>query len=202
MGSRASFVGYLRHMIRHRTRETRRSTTTIFYGDAMCLIDAQKGRPKPWQESPKSWVCKPLGRQEEQLNVAGLKSQDRLFHHGGRQSRMQRRGANPGLFSPLDLVYHERYEGTYDDREPSQDERGHLITDALATTRRKDSQRVGARDRRLDKLLLPRAKGWVPEVLAKHILGMERPWHDSTVRASRGQEHGHRCRGGADVARR
>ena len=86
--------------------------------------------------------------------------------------------------------------------EPSQDERGHLITDALATTRRKDSQRVGARDRRLDKLLLPRAKGWVPEVLAKHILGMERPWHDSTVRASRGQEHGHRCRGGADVARR
>ena len=47
MGSRASFVGYLRHMIRHRTRETRRSTTTIFYGDAMCLIDAQKGRPKP-----------------------------------------------------------------------------------------------------------------------------------------------------------
>ena len=86
-----------------------------------------------------------------------------------------RAAGTPSACERVDLILHQRDQRRDDDRHAVEHQRGQLVAEALARSRRKHGERAAAREQRLDHLGLARAEAGEPEAIAEQALrGVER----------------------------
>ena len=175
-------------------------------GHAVRLVDGEQGDGAAVQQLDGLPHAQPLGRQVEQVELAGevgvldLAPLERLLR------RVEEPGAHAERGQRVDLVLHEGDQRRDDDAGALPDQRGHLVAERLAAAGGHEHERVAAADDGVDDLGLLAAEGVVPPDAVQHLgrrgqrgLGVERPAATSRGMSGRG---GGRAAGRADAARR
>lgn len=149
--------------------------------DAMRLVDGDETHANSGKEVPKRVQLEPLGRDEEESDAACADP----IH----DAALRRHGLGPGEglgletdpARPLDLVLHEGDEWRDDQRQAIDEERRHLVADALASAGGKNAECIPTMENGPYELLLARPEAVVSERSTEDrswiVAGMGAPAH-------------------------
>ena len=138
--------------------------------DAVGLIDSHERRTGALQGGTEAGGPEALrGDVDETVEAPGeVVETGCLLVPGDRRVHERRRDA--GGLEGVHLVLHERDQRRDDQGDPAQDERRHLVADALARAGRHDRHGVPAGQQRIDGLALARPEGGVAEDVAEDLI--------------------------------
>ena len=132
--------------------------------DAVRLVHHQEADIHLLQAGLEDRGVQALGRHVEELVVTVDSVVQRDVDLPRRHARIDRQRLDAAPGEVLHLVFHQRNQGRNDNRNPLPHQRRHLETEALAPARGQDGQRVPARQRRRNNLLLLGPEGVVPPI--------------------------------------
>ncbi len=135
----------------------------------MRLVDREERDPRPRKLSKETLVVKALRCDVEKLQSAGAQPLEDLTLLGGVEAGIKPRRIDPASLQEVDLVLHQRDQRRHHNRHPVEEQRRQLVTEALARSSRKHSQRRPPREKRIDDLLLSWAEGIEPEPRREHL---------------------------------
>ena len=131
--------------------------------DAVRLVDGEQGDGHRVQQVEEAVEHQALGRDVEQVQLAGAKRGDDAGRLGSRERRVQVGGSDTVRAQRIDLVLHERDEGRDDDRGSLAEQRRDLEAERLAAAGGHEHERAATADDVVDDLALVRAELRVAE---------------------------------------
>jgi hypothetical protein len=140
--------------------------------DAVRLVDRDQRHPHVAEEVPEP-ALEPLGRDVDELVLAGAQASQALAPRVPVEARVEHRRAEAGALERVDLILHERDERAHDERRAVEDARGDLIGERLPRARRHDADAVAAAEDRVDDLLLPGTELGEAEDVGQDVAGSE-----------------------------
>jgi len=126
--------------------------------DAMRLVDGEPGHPEAPQPVDQPLAGQPLGRDEEQAQIAGVEPVPGLGRLALAVHRIERGGGDAGPHQLADLIAHQGDQRRDDEGEPAGDEGGKLVAHRLAGARRHHRENVAAGKRGFDHFPLTGAE--------------------------------------------
>ena len=115
---------------------------------------ASRRTPALPQPRHQALVRQPLGREEEEAQLARFEQAPRLVDLGIGAHRVQRRGGDAERAELAHLVAHQRDQRRDDERQPAVEDRRQLVADRLAAAGRHDREDVLAGEDPVDDLAL------------------------------------------------
>ena len=116
----------------------------------------------------------PLGRDVDEVDLAGAHAPLDRSRVGRGQGRIERRRAHAEFVERGDLVRHQRDQRRDDDTDARPQQRRDLVGERLAAAGRHQHQRVAAGGDMLDHLALEATKAVVAENVLEQGLGLDR----------------------------
>ncbi len=137
----------------------------------MCLVDREDRELHLAEQAQEALVREPLGRDVEQLQLAGqqpILDRLRLLE---RERRVEPRGGDAARRQRVDLILHQRDERRHDEAGAVEHDRGQLVAEALAAAGREDRERRAPGEQRRDDLPLAGTVVGEPEDVAQRGVG-------------------------------
>ncbi len=139
--------------------------------DAVGLVDGHQGDGDARKPVQHPWLHQPLGRDVEQVELAGVDGLPHGLALGGVGVGVQPRRRHPRLLQRRHLVGHQGDQRRDHQAQPRPDDRGDLIAEALAAPGWQHRHGVVAGQHRLDDLALVATEVGMAEHLAQHLAG-------------------------------
>ena len=131
--------------------------------DAVRFVNCEERDVRLPQAFPEPIVIEPLGRDVEKVEPARVDLLGDLARFERRRRRVKRRGVDSVLLRGIDLIFHEREQGTDDDAQTRHEERGKLVAQRFAAPCRHNGEDVASCENCADDRLLMRAKRGISE---------------------------------------